>query len=236
MIASRNRPRTSKYPWPIGTGQKSRANFSFTDESRVGPLPMPAIMEMIYRVRHWRFTASVDIEYPDINDPDDPPAKINETLAMDVATSIYTPDESTEIDAFRNYRGSNLTTTPVISTSPPQAAIAMIGGLVGAAFDLPHIIEDEFGLYWLAASFGGTVVATDQAYVAEFTNVDPDGVADNIEIAIDLVLNSGTYPIRGFAVNTGPQDASLSNASMTLAAESWHSYGGRYNVDTGNLV
>ena len=236
MIASRNRPRLAgKYPWPIGTDQKSRANFSITDASRVGPLPMAAIMEMIYRVRHWRFTASVDIEYPD-----DPPATTNETLAMDVATSIYTPDESAETDAFRNHRGAdNIPTTPIISTVPPQATITMLGGLAGPGLDFPQtfqIIEDELGLYWLAAFFVGTVTATDEAYGAEFTNAEPDEFTDSIEITIDLVLNSGTFPIRGFAAASPSQDATLSNASMTLAAESWHSYGGKYDVDTGNLA
>lgn len=93
-ITSRDRPRLSAYPWPLRTKRVTTAEINdgaldgSLEQYLLGPLTLPAVMEVLYRVSEFSYsgTLAVDIEYEDHTD--------NFSVAASGAlTAVSTPSE-----------------------------------------------------------------------------------------------------------------------------------------------
>jgi len=217
-ITSRSRPVTREYPWPLRTRETNVAELVSAGTygiGLIGPLPIEAVMELVYRVRELTFEGEVTFDEGD-------PATISPPAPARM--------EADEIEVWRatRYTGNQL---PV--TSPPwdefnlaiDTANAEAMGQGGY-----EVFADENNRYWLSGKLGegdGSGVA-----ITTWPLAPPDS-----EIEIDLVLSSGTYPIIGYVTSTVPP----LTAYMTITATEWHPYATKsgapaWDVATGQPI
>ena len=232
MIASRNRPRTSEYPWPFRTGQLTVADVDDAWDSRgpglLGPLPMHAMMELLFRVS--------EIEY-DISGTDlGPVSHVGNGTLIDADDNALS-----EIDVFREWRQQSIDGRTDMDFRPgyeefvsegnmqfmPLWSVDSFSFLRPSTWPDTPIFRDSDGGFHLSAygDFAATGGIAAGSVAAAFLD---DGTNLPNRFLASLILSSGTYQVncRG----------SRSDTALTITATKWHSYAGKYDVDTGNLA
>jgi hypothetical protein len=231
-ITSRRRPRLNRYPWPYATLQTTESALlfgaPFDYEYLIGPLPAPAVMELIYRVTQisWALEVTSDI--------DGTPETLSGSGTIGLETSFGNATLPTEAETFGFNRsapfGDDLEALADFYRAYPFTnSTGEAGGLNLLAYITPFanrthpIYEDENGLFWLHGDFN--MITAEGGDPATFFGggnfISGGGPGDIRAINASLILATGTYSIRAFVY--GGDDVPTSG-TFTLTATAWHAY------------
>ena len=229
MIASRNRPRIGgKYPWPLRTVATTESEIYNGQmmPNRIGPLPLAAMMELVWRVKAFSWAGSVTYDF-------------GGSPATDTGSGAI-ETEFGEVEFFRRCRVDPFLTPFPPGQRPTSPEFEPDGGFQALADNVStpdhlgeiDIAEDENGMFWIRGFFDFFVDLTTSSGNATVGTNDTGGTAFLFDAT--LVLSAGSFPIRAIALSFDTSD--ITAAALTITATKWHSYGGKYDVDTGNLA
>lgn len=234
-ITWRSRPR-SEYPWPLKTGAKTLAELGIGAEnpydSLIGPLPMKAVVEILYRVAQLDFSLSITAD-PGGGD-------VTQTSSGSIRLQNSGSDP-TEIEVFKRHStymdndpgglfgetGPSFTFENVEATE--TAYLQPIDMVWGGSAAEPAIFKDENGDFWLQGGFAFSTVFTDPI-TFDAHNL-PLTVGGWILIDAQLVLSCGAFPIK-----CGVEGAVVSAASLTIEATEWWPYKTTAGADAWNTT
>ena len=232
-ITWRSRPR-SEYPWPLRVRETTVADLLAGEDgithSAIGPLTMDAVSELVYRVEEMAFGA-----YLTASRTPDPDITYARTGTMKLAPQADA-SASDELDQFRasSYKFDGVRPFSVNLEALNDGIGSEAGGCslyaIGVDSDNPWYSEkvdvwkDENGDFWLVGFISWTFYDTDTATLVRIGTERESRLSpsEHTSVTIDLVLSSGTYPIKGVAVDsTTPPNSSPITASLTLTASKW---------------
>ena len=229
-ITWRGRPR-SGYPWPLRTEVTDEAALIADHGTKgitacIGPLPLQAMMELIYRVKSLSFEMSVETKYAeDYVDGDGVPVTFpwvtttrSGTLEVDSGTTetdvfeeaSYGPESSGFVSSvpLQWYDGYEWGTFEPLASSP-------------LAGDTADIYTDGSGNYWASGGFNFRIeeYGSGDAVGIEFY---PPTLSPAYEVFdVTLILNSGTYTFPWVAACDG---FDIRNSEITFTATEWWPY------------
>jgi hypothetical protein len=237
-ITWRSRSSRSKYPWPYLTIRKDLADLQtgleFPTGFLIGPLPLHAVVELLYRVVQLDWTLEIE-------------------AAVDSAPTIVTKTGSglmrlekpewglpTELEVFKTHRTDENGNTEAsfwfenVSHEWWKSRLAPIRigpgfpGWIGT-FDHVPIFEDENGKFWLQGWFDFRTDGTDDPPVPFVSGCSDPRLhsivaSDTLEFDADLVLASSPTPIPIKAWAAGLAGYPTISASLTITATEWFPY------------
>jgi hypothetical protein len=225
----------SDHPWPMRTKATTVADLNDGRDlpGLIGPLPLVAAMELIYRVKAVEFDGAYS--YQDSGDNE-----VSGTIAGEVSMS------ENELEVWESAQFNPADSLPVFTPEmgpvfAPEGNGSM-GAINSANADAQghgemEIFVDEDGNYWLSGfaqfsagsgSPGSFAIQTTQSFASGTLLLD-----------ITLELQSGSYAIKGIGqTNSG---TTVNSASMTITASEWHPYEttagvAAWNTETGAPV
>ena len=224
-VTWRSRPR-SDYPWPLRTKTTTVADL-ISDYGNngiigmIGPLPMAAMVELIYRVKAAEFVFSVETKYGE--DAEDYPW----TTTSRTGTMGFT-GTPTEINALKEASYSPESFGFVSSLEmewegADPADVAYLSSvssspLAGHAAD---IFKDENGEFWVTGSTFFAVTEPGGGNAVDIEIRENDSYATFAVVSVSLVLSSGTFAFDQIASCDG---YAIRNSELTIAASEWWPY------------
>jgi len=181
----------------------------------IGPLPLHAAIELLFRVREMRIDGSMTVDSEDFY----------VDVVVDHAPSVN------EIEIFHRVRAEK--TTPILSIedSLQDILIQWVNAENAVEQRSPSIFDpdetwrneifaDDEGKYWLS---GFIDVHQQDFFGLFFRTYDTEFQPQGMEFSIDLVLSDGTYPIRGLATSEF-FGGDVTDANLTITATAWYPY------------
>ena len=221
-VTWRDRQR-SGYPWPLATLRINRADIPALQASYgalgeyqglVGPLPMAAVVELLYRVRKVSFAGSFTVDTPD-------PA----------STDSYSV--SAELTLTPSTGGAALTETDLF-----QSLQSTIGGIIPRHYSFSQdsgdsiseffLIDDGIGNFPIYADDLGGFWVRGRFYALPLGGISfalANGVYDDARDYFDatLSLRSGDFSIRAF-IDGYLDERVISGQTLTITATEWFPY------------
>jgi len=215
-ITSRSRPRMDKYPWPMRTRQVTLAQINEDREvpGLIGPLPMIAVMELMYRVRKLRYQGSAEVD----------DGITQEQLTIDLTTDYPGGTDELALWAALHYNLADVESLEAFASNDDGFAYARaISTSLGQQNMHPEaeVFQDENGDYWLSGLLGCQIGFDIFTFPSVVLSTNDDGGTFQTFTAL-LKLQTGDYNLSAIATTLSAPD--INDPALTITATEWFPY------------